>query len=193
MARYCFLVGLVLFIGSAQGENIRGTHWGMTMEEVKAVEKWEYVKQTEKLLYYVGELKPGITTKLIYEFNNGLLIGFTYSLDKSKSTYKFFRSILGEKYGRPHDERPERERVEQVRELKGYRQYKIAELADFVYADWRIHKEKDKPKTQLMLHHHSISNVRIVYANLEYLKQAEQLEKDKERDATYSLKNGNDL
>lgn len=195
MIRYCLLVGLLLFCGLTQAEEhtIRGTHWGMTMDEVKAVEDWEYESQTEKLLFYTGELKPRIATELAYDFHNGLLVGITYRLDKNKSTYIFFRSILGKKYGEPYDERTEKERLTQVLDLKEYGQHEIANLADFVYSEWRIHGEKDNPQTKLIIHHHSILEVRILYANLEYLNQAEQLKKDQERDAKYSLENSDDL
>ena len=73
------------------------------------------------------------------------------------------------------------------------RPHSIARLADFVYAYWKNHTSKDAPQTHLSIHFRSSSDVRIDYVNLEYKNQAEQAAKDKERDATYSLKNSDDL
>lgn len=187
------LVALICPQTWAEEHTIRGTHWGMTIEQVKAIEKWEYVTETGDFLFYSGELKPGVDTKLSYGFHNGLLVVISYRLDKNKSTYQFLHSILSEKYGKPYDERPEKERASQVRELKEYGQHSIARLADFVYAYWKIHTSKDAPQTHLSIHFRSSSDVRIDYVNLEYKNQTEQAAKDKERDANYSLKNSDDL
>ncbi len=197
MSRYYFLLGLLVLIGFSDAEEytLRGTHWGMTMEQVKAIEDWEYVTQTDSTLSYTGELKLGIATKLTYEFHNGLLVAIQYGLDKNKSTYIYFRSFLGKKYGKPYKEQTEIERLRLIYDFEDKGEYRLARLADFVYAFWEIHNKGDTPQTYLSISLHSGGNlnVRISYINLEYKNQSEQLKKDKKRDATYRLENSDDL
>ncbi len=197
MARYYLLFGLLVLtdLASAEEYTIRGTHWGMTMEQVKAIEKWEYVTQTDSTLSYSGELKLGIVTELTYEFHSGLLVAMQYGLDKNKSTYIYFRSFLGKKYGKPYKEQTEIERLRLIYDFEDKGEYRLARLADFVYAFWEIHKKGDTPQTQLFIDLHSGLDLsfRITYINLEYKNQSEQLKKDKERDASYRLENSDDL
>lgn len=197
MARYYLLFGLLVLtdLASAEEYTIRGTHWGMTMEQVKAIEDWEYVTQTDSTLFYSGELKPGIATKLIYEFHNGLLVCIQYNLDRNKSTYIHFRSLLGKKYGNPYEDRTEEDRLRQIYKFEDAGRYNLARLADLVCAFWKIHNKGDTPQTYLSISLDNSRNARvsIIYINLEYKNQWEQLKKDKKRDATYRLKNSDDL
>lgn len=197
MARYYLLFGLLVLtdLVSAEEYTIRGTHWGMTMEQVKAIEDWEYVTQTDSTLFYSGELKPGIATKLIYEFHNGLLVCIQYNLDRNKSTYIHFRSLLGKKYGNPYEDRTEEDRLRQIYKFEDAGRYNLARLADLVCAFWKIHNKGDTPQTYLSISLDNSRNARvsIIYINLEYKNQWEQLKKDKKRDATYRLENSDDL
>ena len=197
MARYYLLFGLLVLtdLASAEEYTIRGTHWGMTMEQVKAIEDWEYVTQTDSTLFYSGELKPGIATKLIYEFHNGLLVCIQYNLDRNKSTYIHFRSLLGKKYGNPYEDRTEEDRLRQIYKFEDAGRYNLARLADLVCAFWKIHNKGDTPQTYLSISLDNSRNARvsIIYINLEYKNQWEQLKKDKKRDATYRLENSDDL
>ena len=67
MARYYLLFGLLVLtdLASAEEYTIRGTHWGMTMEQVKAIEDWEYVTQTDSTLFYSGEEVVPILVEIV--------------------------------------------------------------------------------------------------------------------------------
>ena len=208
MSRYCFLIGLFLCLclGSVGAEKIRGTHWGMTMEQVKAVEKWEYVQKkkigNKDYLAFRGELKPGVDTDVHYEFYDGLLVKITYLLDKKKETYQYFFPILLKKYGYPYDRRAEGEvrKKEAEMNLKVLRMRELGlslpfppKIPLFLYERWKIHGAKSEEKTHLQLYYSEGFRNTITYENLEYQRQKKQLEKDKKRDGVYSLENSDDL
>ena len=52
---------------------------------------------------------------------------------------------------------------------------------------------EDKEKTHLELYYTNTGGVGIIYENLEYRKQRQQLEQDKKRNAIYNLKKSDDL
>ena len=205
MIRCCFgVVGFALFVvfGSAFSDagEIRGTRWGMTPDEVKAVEDWEYIAQTENHLYFSGELKPGVKTTLEYKFHDGLLVSLSYKLDNSKETYRFFRPILSEKYGRPYERRTEMQAMMQEIEFQKAGVVNASDFTDFLYMRWKIHGEYYKKtkyyykeKTHLELYYTKTGGVGIIYENLEYRKQRQQLEQDKKRNAIYNLEKSDDL
>ena len=186
-------------------QTIRGMHWGMKKAEVQAKEKWKLEEKTDRYLLYSGELKPGVKTNLTYEFYDGLLVGVTYSLDKNKATYRYFRALLGEKYGLPYYERTEaqsRQDIKLADEIAakggvaylGYDLFQdLKNAARRFHAQWKIHKAEGVPNTHVIILYSPIVEVAIHYENFKYMNEKEQLEKDKERDASYSLKNGDDL
>ena len=195
------MVGLLgVLIGFVDAGEIRGTYWGMTREQVKAVEKWKYEGTEKGDLYFLGELKPGVKTILEYKFHAGLLVSIQYKLDNSKKTYQFFSPILSEKYGRPYERRTEIDAIKQEIEFTKAGIFNASDFTDFLYMRWKIHGEYYKntkyyhnEKTHLELYYTRTGGVGIIYENLEYKKQKEQLEHDKKRDAIYSIENSDDL
>ena len=188
MARYYFLLGLLVLIGFANAEEytLRGTHWGMTVAEVKTIEKWEYVKGSEETLLYNGELVSGKKTKLVYFFHDGFLVSIEYRLlDSGIDTYTFLSSMLWNKYKKAYEERTHYDA--------------IRDYAYFLFMKWKIHEEKDENtedihnKTHLQIFYTPQIGVNIAYESMVYRKGKRQLEKDQSRDSKYSLENSDDL
>lgn len=173
---------------------IRGTYWGMTAKEVKALEKWRLLGSDGTMLRYTGELKPGVKTKLAYRFQDGLLVSIVYMFDKDKTLYRNFLTILTEKYGTGYEQRTREHALLQFLRLSKSSNITISKearsLRDFFYCKWEIHERT----THLQIVHTAESELMaIIYKHMGFKKAQDQLEKDKERDADYSLTNSDDL
>lgn len=196
-----FLFGFAILIvsGSAGAETIRGTHWGMTVDQVKTVEKWDYEGTSGDRLLYRGELTPGKKTELFYTFHDGHLIKIRYKLVGGKDTYNFFSSMLWNKYKKAYEERTQYDvNRDQIKFLSAGR-IDAWKFADFLYMRWKIHGEKNE-KTESIRNHKTHleifylgKGVNISYESMVYRKARKQLEKDQSRDAIYSLENTDDL
>ena len=190
----CFLCFSTTYADDKQ--TIRGTHWGMTVEQVKGVEKWEYkeeMKEGDKThLLFKGELKHETETNLLYTFHNGLLVELKYQFDdgpNSKEIYRHFATLLFAKYGLAKNKRTEAEAKKQTDILRQAGYYQLVDTSEGLwFMQWEIHDNK----TFLQLTRRD-NWVFIAYENLEYRKQRVTLEKDKERDANYSVTNSDDL
>ena len=207
MSRYYFLVGLLTLTGfvSAEQHTIRGTHWGMTLQEVIETEKWEYHGQKEEhlfgqdelYLFYYGKLIDGLRTRLYYKFVDGLLVSLWYEIEgdfykdrEGKSiflTFQKLEKILVEKYGKAKDNRTNPANKADIRTALSKKKQTLL-IANI----WHIHQGN----TDLTLYF-SVKDYRgvisISYTNMSYKNQSEQLEKDKKSDEIYSVKNGDDL
>lgn len=194
MVRYCFIIFLLAGFAGAEEHTIRGTSWGMTKDEVRSAEKWKCVWDKGDYIKFVGELKPGEETRLYYKFHDGALVRIQYEFEEDletfrKEIFRYFLPILSRKYGDSYERRSEQK-------SKNMR-YAAARFGlpanDWFYYRWKIHGEGTDKQTHLELSYSDAIGVKIVYESLVYRRGIEQLEKDKERDAKYSLTNSDDL
>lgn len=86
---------------------VRKVNWGMTPEQVRESETWEFLQDTEKggqrLISYKGTLL-NYTCSLQYTFESQKLIHVVYgfltdSLSETNEAFNLFKSLLTEKYG----------------------------------------------------------------------------------------------
>ncbi len=89
--------------------NFRKTHWGMTINEVKATEDSEPADETDKYLLYENQLVANLKTSIGYRFSSGKLVIAKYIFEEDyanaksyKLSYDRLNDVLSEKYGPPN-------------------------------------------------------------------------------------------
>lgn len=89
-------------------KDFRKTTWGMTMEEVKAVETaTPYGDESDDVLMFLGEISE-LECVIVYFFTNNLLTGGRYYFTEKHSNdndylsdYETMKELLSKKYGKP--------------------------------------------------------------------------------------------
>ena len=156
---------------------LRGTHWGMTPNEVKAVEKWRYaLTDKDGSLVFAGKVRD-VGSIITYKFHlpkeaipstgyrdqigqknkDGLLVEMVYTLETDKDFHDFFFSVFEEKYGKPS---PPMLSID------------IAATASPKYTAtvWNIHDNQ----TRLLLLYADKGVLSIYYGNMKYLMEKER-------------------
>ncbi len=197
MARHCFLFGFVLslFFGSVNAEDlnkhtIRGTHWGMTLAEVKAIEKWEYMGMVGNFAAYAGELVKGTKTNLLYEFDGDLLVSLAYIIESAnKNTYLLFQELLVKKYGSFIREITEQDLKTQAKMLKEYNlDVEGYKPVNVTFTEWVIFKKTTRVK---LIYSSKKKALTIQYGHKEYQDKKAQLKEQRKKD--HSSVDSNDL
>lgn len=108
------LVFLVQALAAAQTEkptDFRKTAWGMTRQQVKAVESSKLIKEDEHGLFYSSELSGFGDVLIGYIFAQGKLVRTSYVSGVRHTNSNAFiedfnqlKSILTEKYGKPESD-----------------------------------------------------------------------------------------
>lgn len=182
MSKSLLAVLLVASTVFAENDTVRNTRWGMTVEEVKAVETWEYLGRENNIIGFQGELKKGVSTNLYYTFHNDRLMRLRYSMKGDGFLFQFFYKALKEKYGRPHLFETENGNINE-KWLNTYGVY--GDRSQFLSAKWKIHDGQ----TNVQLLGGYNKTVEIYYSHKDYKKLQEQIKKDQERDEMYNVQN----
>jgi hypothetical protein len=106
----CFLA--VSVSGQTQSPaDFRKVSWGMTREQVKAVESSKLFKEDERGLFYTSELSGFGAVMIGYIFAQGKLVRASYVSEVRHTNsnafiddFKTIGSILSEKYGKPESD-----------------------------------------------------------------------------------------
>lgn len=104
-ALLCLGLGLVMVLSAAAADEVkydlRNTTWGMTIEEVKAAETAQLVKEKPAQLQYKLKLE-GHKTQLYYYFKDGRLYKGMYEIETRdfEADLALFINALNEKYGK---------------------------------------------------------------------------------------------
>ena len=106
-----FLLSSILFASVEKGSNFRNTHWGMSRDEVKKIEKTSSLNKFGGTFYYVGEIF-NLKSIIIYVFNkNNKLKKGTYIIKQPHTLkddyiidYYYILKKLKQKYGKPANE-----------------------------------------------------------------------------------------
>ena len=175
---------------------IRNTHWGMSSDEVMALEKWKFYGRVGTKIRFEGELKTDVRCILTYTFYNDLLVRLEYGMIGDVQLYSFFYKVLWQKYGWPKKERSDADAIVQRdtfsklsglgkdRLIRKYGRDRLNKMLNTLYANWAIHENQ----TSLHLTFDS-KHLYIVYTNKEYSDAKNQLKKDKDRDDAYNALN----
>ena len=106
-----FLVQALVAAQTERPTDFRKTAWGMTREQVKAVESSKLMKEDERGLFYSSELSGFGEVLIGYIFAEGKLVRTSY-LSQVRHTnsnafiedFSKIKSILTEKYGKPESD-----------------------------------------------------------------------------------------
>jgi len=106
-----FLVQAPVAAQTEKPADFRRTSWGMTREQVKAVESSKLIKEDEHGLFYSSELSGFGEVLIGYIFAEGKLVRTSYISQVRHTNSNDFiedftkiKSILTEKYGRPESD-----------------------------------------------------------------------------------------
>jgi hypothetical protein len=106
-----FLVQAPVAAQTEKPADFRRTSWGMTREQVKAVESSKLIKEDEHGLFYSSELSGFGEVLIGYIFAEGKLVRTSYISQVRHTNSNAFiedftkiKSILTEKYGRPESD-----------------------------------------------------------------------------------------
>jgi hypothetical protein len=106
-----FLVQALVAAQTEKPADFRKTSWGMTREQVKAVESSKLIKEDEHGLFYSSELSGFGEVLIGYIFAEGKLVRTSYISQVRHTNSNAFiedfskiKSILTEKYGRPESD-----------------------------------------------------------------------------------------
>lgn len=108
MKRFLITILCIAFLVSLNSEPVfRGSEWGMSIEEVKAIENADLMDESTEQIFYRGTI-AGLKTIIVYEFFRNQLTSCGYMIDETYTNknehinnFQKLKELLTKKYGEP--------------------------------------------------------------------------------------------